>query len=177
MCFHAEKLVTDKYGLAFNPCPPASPYHFNGDRLAVSAGERPRAAAGGLAEHPQSGRGGRGGHPEDALGLEGVEARRPHAHQQPLEEQDGQRHQKAVRQRRGVHNAGAADRPRDRGDRVLAVGQLLVAGPRGPRGDRGLTIGQAPPEPRPAHQRGQHVLHVHVAAVEPRERLAAGGAL
>ncbi|KAJ3644789.1 hypothetical protein Zmor_022492 [Zophobas morio] len=73
------------------------------DRTAVSTRECPRAAASGLPEHPQSGHiipGGRGrrwGHPEDAVGLEGVETRRPDAHQQPVAQQDGQRDQEAAR--------------------------------------------------------------------------------
>ncbi|XP_063917431.1 uncharacterized protein LOC135133099 [Zophobas morio] len=184
MCFHcASKLVTYKYGLAFNPRPLASPYHTNGDRTAVSTRECPRAAASGLPEHPQSGHiipGGRGrrwGHPEDAVGLEGVETRRPDAHQQPVAQQDGQRDQEAARQRRGVHHAGPAHRAGDRGDRVLAVRQLLVAGPGGPRRHRGLTNTETPPQPGHPHQHRQRVVLDLLQTLEPRERLAARGAL
>jgi hypothetical protein len=82
------------------------------------------------------------------------------------------------RQRRSLHNAGAADRPGDRGDRVLAVGQLLVAGPRGTRRHRGLTNGETPPESRRPDQRRQRIVVVYdVTTVESRERLAPGRAL
>ncbi|XP_039290266.1 uncharacterized protein LOC120352669 isoform X1 [Nilaparvata lugens] len=49
-------------------------------------------------------------------------AGRSAAHQHTLEEQN------AFGQRRVLHNPGAADRAGDGGDRLLAVGQLLVTG-------------------------------------------------
>jgi hypothetical protein len=96
------------------------------DRTAVSAGERPRAAAGRFPKHSQSGdnipggRGRRRGHPEDPVWMEGMAARRPHPHQQPLEEQNGQRHQKTVR--------SVLSRPRGRLIRAIVINWLRKIG-------------------------------------------------
>ncbi|RZF48812.1 hypothetical protein LSTR_LSTR003192 [Laodelphax striatellus] len=97
------------------------------DRSAGSAEQHTRPATGRISEHAGPAR---GRHHPPRQGMEGVATGRSAAHQHTLDEQN------AARQRRILHNPGAANRAGDSGDWLLAVRQLLVTRAREPASDR-----------------------------------------
>ncbi|CAG9863948.1 unnamed protein product [Phyllotreta striolata] len=150
--------------------------HTHDDRVSSTAKRPTRGSAGArpAPEHAQPVPDGRRRRRQtDAIGLEGMAKGRSDLDQQPLEEQNGQRHQEAIRKRRGVHNAGAAHRPRHRRHRLLAVRQLLVPGAGLPGLSDRMTQAQAGPATGRDAPGRRFVLVDVVAGVAPVARIPA----
>ncbi|XP_049818059.1 uncharacterized protein LOC126264379 isoform X2 [Aethina tumida] len=170
-------LLTKRYGLAADRCTLAGPHRAHGAAIA-SGGARP--TAGGRrpvdAEPCRTFPDGRSRWwcAQNSVRMARVATRRPYPNQQLVAQQNGQRHQKATRQCGSLYNAGSADRFGDRGDRLLALRQLLVAGTGGPNRDGGLTQTETASRLGGAHQRGQRFPQLLPIVRQSGKRLAFG---
>ncbi|CAH1100967.1 unnamed protein product [Psylliodes chrysocephalus] len=145
MC--SQELMRDGYGLALHYWTVFDPLYPHDDRVPSSteptrSPASPRHSSKHAEPLPRRG----SWRCKNVVWLEGVETSRSDLNQQSLEKQDGHRNQKTIRQCRSVHYASPIDRPGDRSNRLLVVGQLLVPGTREPSNDDGLTQTQAGPE-------------------------------
>ncbi|KAG5892668.1 hypothetical protein JTB14_004866 [Gonioctena quinquepunctata] len=171
-------LVIGSDGLAFHCWTFAGPSHNNGYRSPSSAKRTRSTTSWHSPKHAQSvSYGGSRRSSQDAVRLERVAAGGSHTHQQLMEKQNGDRDTETIRKCGSVHHAGSPDWISYRSNRLLAIGQLLVARTRGTSSHSSLTKTETTSESSDTHQHRERLFHDTITTVESiqsGEQLAIG---